>query len=195
MKATGQLKEEHKGVLAMLGSFETILDRMVGGGAPDRAELASILDFLRVFVDKCHHGKEEELLFPALMRQGVGYEGGPVGMMLQEHEAGRALVKTMAAILGRDTAAGFRGSAALATDSGDWADFVESGRAYIALLRAHIVKEESVLFSVADDLLDAESQAAMYGKFEEIEEKRIGAGRHEAFHALIESLAAKYALA
>ncbi|MEN6477828.1 MAG: hemerythrin domain-containing protein, partial [Rectinema sp.] len=65
MKATGQLKEEHKGVLAMLGSFETILDRMVGGGAPDRAELASILDFLRVFVDKCHHGKEEELLFPA----------------------------------------------------------------------------------------------------------------------------------
>ena len=50
------------------------------------------MDFLSIFVDKCHHGKEEEFLFPALEAKGVKREGGPIGVMLHEHEQGRGLV-------------------------------------------------------------------------------------------------------
>jgi hemerythrin-like domain-containing protein len=38
------------------------------------------MEFLTVFVDKCHHGKEEEFLFPALEAAGIAREGGPQPM-------------------------------------------------------------------------------------------------------------------
>jgi hemerythrin-like domain-containing protein len=54
------------------------------------------VDFVRNFADRCHHAKEEENLFPRMEARGVPRDGGPIGVMLFEHEEGRAYVRAIA---------------------------------------------------------------------------------------------------
>ena len=54
------------------------------------ADLDDAMDFIKTFADSCHHAKEEDLLFPAMGEAGFPSRGGPVGVMLMEHEQGRA---------------------------------------------------------------------------------------------------------
>jgi len=43
--------------------------------------------FLEVFVDKCHHGEEEKVLFPAMEEAGIPRQGVPIGVMIYEYLA------------------------------------------------------------------------------------------------------------
>jgi len=92
MKATQQLKDEHEGVLLMLRILDEVSRQLKSGGLIRNEHFEDILDFLKVFVDKCHHGKEEELLFPALVKAGIPHDG-PIAVMLFEHEMGRKYVR------------------------------------------------------------------------------------------------------
>lgn len=95
MKSTGVLKEEHGGVTIMLGILKKVCDRLGSGQAVPAGDLDRILEFLKVFVDRCHHAKEEDFLFPALERAGIPREGGPIGEMLSEHVKGREFIRGM----------------------------------------------------------------------------------------------------
>ena len=141
-----------------------------------------MIEFFTTFVDRCHHGKEEELLFPALEEIGVSRQGGPIGVMLKEHQQGRDRVANMKAALVRYWE-GDRGAAV---------DFVHHARAYITLLNQHIDKENNVLFVLADNNLSEEKQMELWEGFETIETQKIGPGKHEGFHQMIESLARIY---
>jgi hemerythrin-like domain-containing protein len=179
MTPTQQLKAEHEAVLLSLRILEASATALEAGEASAAAEIGKLLEFFRVFVDRCHHGKEEEFLFPELERRGVPREGGPVGVMLHEHEIGRAHVRAMTAALARLAA----GEAAAAAEVAQEAD------AYSAMLQAHIYKENNILFRMADQVVPPEAAAAMLGDFEAVERDRVGPGKHEAFHALLERLA------
>ncbi len=182
MKATGQLKEEHRGVNLMLDVLEKVCDRLDAGREVDPAHIDRILEFLKVFVDKCHHAKEEDCLFPAMERAGVPREGGPIGVMLSEHAAGREQVRAMTgaaeALRRRDRAAAAR--------------FTRNARGYIDLLRAHIDREDGILYPIADASLSPEAQDELVDRFERIEEERVGHGRHETFHKMMDELAKIY---
>src|SRR3546814_5145013 len=105
------------------------------------ADVVQFLGFLREFVDTCHHGKEEGLLFPAMIEAGLPADGGPVSVMLSEHEQGRALVAAMAN----------------ATEPAMLpAKFSEAAAAYAGHMRAHIEKENTVLFPMADRIVAPE---------------------------------------
>ena len=182
MSPTEQLKEEHGGVKVMLRIIGKICDRMESGKAVPVQHLEQILEFLKVFVDTCHHGKEEEHLFPALEAAGVPRDGGPIGQMLLEHEKGRAFVRGMGA-----AAQAYAKGASTGTT-----DFVTNARGYIQLLLEHIDKEDNVLYPIADARLTAEKQAALSVAFERVEEERVGHGRHAAFHALMDQLSGEY---
>jgi len=144
--------------------------------------LEQLIEFFATFVDRCHHGKEEELLFPALEEVGVSKEGGPIGVMLKEHQLGRDAVAKMKATLVR-----YRDG-----DRKAAGDLVHHARAYIALLDQHIDKENNVLFVLADNNLSKEKQMELWEGFETIETQKIGPGKHEAFHKMIESLESIY---
>ena len=92
MKATDHLIHEHEAVLKMIEILEVIAKKLDKGENVWASDLEAALDFLRVFVDKCHHGKEENILFPKLVETGIPNEGGPVGMMLREHVIGRGYI-------------------------------------------------------------------------------------------------------
>src|SRR3989337_494578 len=123
----------------MLEVAEAVAIQRDRGETVPADSLSGLLEFFRLFADRCHHGKEEDLLFPLLEKKGLPRAGGPIGVMLHEHEQGRALVKQMA-----DAAEAYGGGAAEA--GGRWA---EAARGYSFLLRQHIDKEKNVLFVIA----------------------------------------------
>jgi len=136
------------------------------------------IDFIRNFADKCHHLKEEGLLFPALEEHGIPREGGPIGMMLFEHEEGRGYVKAMVTAL----------SHAKQDPQAARTELFQNARAYLRLLREHIAKEDQVLFEMVDSALTPEEQKKLLREFDEHEEKELGAGIHEKYLAIAKEL-------
>jgi len=65
MEPIADLKEEHRGIEIMLGIMGVVISKTAKGQLIDSKDFDSILEFLSVFVDRCHHGKEEDFLFPA----------------------------------------------------------------------------------------------------------------------------------
>ena len=181
MKATRQLKDEHEGIGVMLDILEKVCDKLERTGSIDREHFDGILEFLQVFVDKCHHGKEEDLLFPAMIAMSDEVKA-PVSVMRAEHETGRGYVGAMA----RGYTAYLQGERSFP------GNITQNAGSYISLLRAHIEKENNVLFEMADRLFSDEKQNELLEGFEKIEEERIGRGKHEEFHALLEKLHSIY---
>jgi hemerythrin-like domain-containing protein len=181
MKAIQQLRDEHEGVKIMLSILERVCQQLEAVGNLNKAHFEGVLEFLRVFVDKCHHGKEEDLLFPALIAVGVPKED-LIAVLLREHEMGRRYVKAMSE--GYVTY--------IAADKSTSKDIIQNGHGYISLLKDHIEKENNVLFVMADSRLSGKRQDELFEGFEKIEEERIGVGKHEQFHSLLEKLSRVY---
>ena len=181
MKATQQLRDEHRGIKSMLSILEQVCQQLGSTESLNQEHFEGILEFLKVFVDKCHHGKEEELLFPALIALGVPEEG-PIATMRYEHEMARNYVKDM--------------SHAYATymegDKSSSKSIMQNTQGYIALLKAHIEKENVVLLVIADSHLSNKRQHELLEGFEKIEEEQIGIGKHEKFHRLLKKLSGIY---
>jgi hemerythrin-like domain-containing protein len=182
MIPTAALKEEHQGMLLMLRILEKIAAKLESSEEVDLGHLERIGDFFRVFADKCHHGKEEDLLFPAMERAGISREGGPIGVMLLEHEQGRGYLRGMANALANHK----KGDPSALTD------FAGDARNYVDLLTRHIGKEDQVLFPMGERVLSKDIQAKLSQGFEKIEVERIGEGTHEEFHKFLEKLKALY---
>ena len=178
--ATDVLRHEHDAIVRMLDVSAVVADRLLGGRRVEPEILTQLLEFFRLFADRCHHEKEEELLFPLLERKGLLRAGGPIGVMLDEHTQGRAQMERMTA-----AAAAYRNGD---PDAGRrWA---EAMRRYSTLLRQHIDKENQILFVLADRLMSAGEQAEMVAGFERAEIEKMGAGTHERLHALMDQLSA-----
>ena len=180
--ATEILRKEHKGILKMLDVTEEVARRLDAGQQVAPEKLANLLEFFRLFADQCHHGKEEALLFPLLQEKGMPRAGGPIGVMLAEHDQGRSLVKQMA-----QASEAYKSGA---TGSGSrWA---EAARGYCALLRGHIDKENDVLFVMAERMLSPAEQGELAEDFEKIEVEKMGAGTHERLHAMMDKMVAEF---
>lgn len=167
---TGQLREEHQVILRALALLERLGRALDAGQAVDRGHLAWLRGFFETFADRCHHGKEEQHLFPALERHGIPRAGGPLAVMLQEHEEGRALLRAMA--------------------QGDDRRVAGAIRAYAALLRAHIDKENGVLFPLAEQVLPEGEQKRLVEAFEAVEQTVAGGRLHERLLAELARLEA-----
>jgi len=175
MQATLVLRDEHQGILAMLAVVEAAAKRLESGKSIPPQMMLDAATFFRNFADGCHHAKEEGELFPALVEHGIPKEGGPVGVMLSEHDEGRAYVRAMQ--LAAERYAHGDQSANLA--------LIDNTLDYVRLLRAHIAKENNILFQMADEILSDEEQRKLYDAFEQIEQTRTGPGEHERYHAMI----------
>lgn len=182
MKATEALKHDHEAVKLMMRIMETISARIRSGQKVQRQDLDNITDFLRVFVDRCHHAKEEQILFPVLEDAGIPKAGGPIGVMLAEHEQGREYARNISRNLINFEAA----------DNSRAMELSNNMKTYIELLDEHILKENDVLFQMADKVLTAEVQEKLFDRFEELENKVIGLGKHEELHKMLEKMSAVY---
>lgn len=174
---TAHLREEHDVILRVLTLLEQLGQELEAGKEVDHFTMAWLEDFLSTFVDRCHHGKEERYLFPMLERYGIPREGGPLGVMLHEHDQGRALLRAM----------GLK-------SEGKKEETVNAIRDYVALLRAHIDKENNVLFRLAEQVLPDRVQKELIQSFELSEETDVGLGVHQRFLSELARLEASWVL-
>jgi hemerythrin-like domain-containing protein len=182
MKPTEDLIHEHKAIELMLDVMAKIAGNISEGKAFEVTDVEKIVDFLRTFADKCHHGKEENVLFPELAAAGIPVVNGPVGVMLHEHVLGRGYIKEM-----NDGAASYKSGNKAAGNA-----IANAMLNYVSLLRSHIQKENNILFPMADRILSNEKQDEIYRQFEKIEEEVVGHGVHEQYHELLKQFKTKY---
>ena len=166
----------------MLNIMDSMAESARVGEQLDPNDLVQTIEFLRVFVDKCHHTKEEELLFPAIRAASVTSAEGTIVVLLAEHAQGRRAVARIATVTQR-LADG---------DEAASADLAEELGGYTELLHAHIRREEDSCFDVADRELPAAVQAELIEGYGRIERDVVGGGVHEAFHALLDRLGSTY---
>lgn len=178
----GELNDEHQAVKVALAILREIAARLSRKAGVDLAHLDQLLEFLTTFVDRCHHGKEEDLLFKALEKAGVPKEGGPIGVMLSEHELGRGYIRGLRQGL----------TALKAGDQNAVASVIKNIQNYSDLLAAHIEKEDNILYPIAEQSFSQADNEALRRGFEEIEEHRVGAGKHEEFHRMLHRLQEVY---
>jgi hemerythrin-like domain-containing protein len=178
MQATEILMEEHRVIERVLAALDKAANRLDAGEQVRPSFFLEAADFIKGFADGCHHKKEEGVLFPALVANGMSTQSGPVAVMLFEHQEGRRLTQ------------GMRG-AAERLQNGETAarqDIVDNAQDYVLLLRQHILKEDNVLFPMADRVIPLAQQPGITEAFERIEHEETGEGIHEKYLGLAERL-------
>ena len=95
MRPTEILMQEHRVIEQVLDCLDAIANKTESGEQLDQHSATQAIDFFANFADRCHHGKEEDCLFPMLEQKGFSREQGPTGVMLHEHEVGRQHVRGM----------------------------------------------------------------------------------------------------
>ena len=181
-QAIDTLMKEHRVIEHVLSALEAAAREARVGVPLERSRVTEFADFFKNFADACHHGKEEDLLFKKMVEVGFPYEQGPIAIMLFDHRVGREHVGVLREIGG--------GSGTLTTE--EHAAFVEHAEAYVPVLRQHILKEDRVLYPMAIQAIPPADMVRMAVAFDEFEQNVMGAGVHEGFHRLADSLIAAY---
>lgn len=179
MNATKTLMEEHEVILQVLDSLELELSK-IKEGRSNPSFFLDAADFIKGFADGCHHAKEEGVLFKYMEDAGIPAQNGPIAVMLSDHEQGRLYTRQMR-------------EAALKWQAGDQSaitDVLDNANGYIQLLRGHILKENNILFPMADRVIDPGKYAALDDAFDHVEHVETGEGVHEKYLALAEKLSA-----
>ena len=153
------LSQEHRIIELKLDELERQLRRIRAGERFPRAFFDEALDFFRNFADGCHHAKEENLLFPRMKERGVPEQGGPIGVMLAEHDQGRGYLKAVRENLQAASQESPEAISAVLNNAGS----------YIVMLRQHIQKEDNILFRMARMVLEPDDVAELTREFDAVE--------------------------
>jgi len=174
---TQKLKDEHQLILRMLALLERNALATEQGSFGDYQFYLDGVDFIRNFADRFHHAKEEDVLFEALIENGMPRANSPVAAMLMEHDLGRAFVRGM-----EEAATRALGGEADQVDA-----IVSNARGYLELLREHISKEDEILYPLAERVLPEEKRDAILEGYRKAEEKGT-----EGIEAHYRAIVAKY---
>ena len=178
---TAILRDQHKKILKVADVLEQVL--AAGQAAPlDFDAVADCVSFIRLFADALHHGKEEDLLFPALEAKGMPRDGGPIAVMLHEHKLGRGFVGTMVAEL----------PAAREGDHSAQAKLADAGSSYIHLIRDHIMKEDGILFGMADQMIDGPTCKSLCAAYDGVCQRRFDGCTVAELEAILARLVERY---
>lgn len=179
-RPTDALREEHERILEVIDAFERTVERIAGARRVWET-LEDFLAFFRLFVGACHHGKEEELLFPALEAEGLSERTGPLAVMLEEHRRGRSLVAEMSRALVGARQGDAAVQAAFGVAAGD----------YVDLIRRHIGKENPAIFDAADQRVPAPACRALCEAYRSADRRGFEGRTAEDLRRLAEDLLAR----
>ncbi len=140
------MMQEHELIVEVLAALQAMAEKLAAGKEVARQDVADFGRFFRDFADKCHHGKEEDRLFVKMVEAGFPKDGGPIAVMLAEHDAGRQEVRGLLAI----------GSGSGPLSEAERARAIECAGQLVPLLYAHIQKENNILYPMAQDTIPPE---------------------------------------
>lgn len=178
MVATEALKKDHRLIEKMLDILQKVAKKLDQGSDVPADSLKNASDFIKTFADNYHHGKEEELLFKAMEERGFPREGGPIGVMLIEHDEGRGYARALAESIEKYAAG----------DNNAKKTIAENARNYSNLLSQHIPKEDGILYMMADNILSEDFQEELLRKFEVVEKEKLGEGGWQKYADLVDQV-------
>ena len=161
---TQVMSDEHQLILRMISLVEKNTALMETRQFRNWQFFLDAVDFIRNYADRFHHAKEEDVLFIALVKNGMPEKQSPIEAMLMEHDQGRAFVSAL------ETAA----EKALAGELGQVPLIAANAKSYAALLRGHIDKEDSILYPLAERVLPEEVRPAMLQSYRQAEAQTPG---------------------
>ena len=169
------LKDEHSGILLMLDIMKKVINGLKNRQGIKIEHLEKITEFLVNFADKCHHTKEEEILFPEVIREKSNT--ALVNELLGEHKSGRDLISGISQSLKN-----------YEPGKPDAYHIASNMELYISLLTEHIKKENQSLFPVVEKQIPENVQMLIQQRFDTLEREVIGEGKHEEYHSWLKDL-------
>jgi hemerythrin-like domain-containing protein len=175
MQARGLLMIEHRLIERMIAVIERILRQIETTNKVDPLTIDTIVDFIRFYADRTHHGKEEDILFRDLAKKDLSDNDRKVMQeLIEEHVYGR---KTTAQLV--DANATYRNG-----DLSALGQVEENLRTLAGFYPKHIVKEDKVFFPASREYFTEEDDNAMLEAFLEFDRAMI----HEKYKAVVEAL-------
>ncbi len=159
MKPIAPLMIEHRVIERMLGLVDRERRKLSRTGTVDRAFLGIALEFFRTYVDRFHHGKEEDVLFREMQRKALAAEHRTLLQeLLDEHRNSRPIVDRLVRTVARERLS--PGDVRLIAEDLEW---------MLTSYPAHIEKEDKRFFPAAMRYLTEQEQAAMLEAMQEFD--------------------------
>jgi hypothetical protein len=131
--------------------FDVATQAFEMSSGPPPAMMGELITYLVGYVDGCHNKKEENALFPLCEQRGIPRQGGPLAVMLDEHQQGRAILAQLRPLA----------EAYVAGDSTVLSSLRKTFEAYSSLLKNHFWKETDILYPMARRVFSPQDDASV----------------------------------
>ena len=167
------LKRDHEVTERVFAAMEA---RFSSAEGPSPALVGLLVEYLH-YVDRCHNQKEEQHLFPRLEAKGMPRHGGPLGVMLQEHERAQQILSRLLPLATRYAGGAKEAAAELRAAFGE----------YASLCKDHFWKENDILYPMALRMLGEDEAAAVVAGIEQVEAS-LGTGTRERYYRIAQEI-------
>ncbi len=167
------LEHDHQFINKVVATMAVLAENLQGEGPVDPEMLRDLVQFMRMFAEQCHHGKEEQQLFAVVARKALPQTWRMLEVIDKEHGRVHTLTDELQ-----------RAVSAYVLDPGVGRESLISAlRGIVAFYPRHIWKEEYLVFPVLRQLLSPAEQEEIARGFDEIDSE-IGPDVHHAFETL-----------
>ncbi len=173
----GMLMNEHRLILRMIGVMRARMDAVARGSDIDPVFIETVVDFIHTYADRCHHGKEEDILFRDLAAKPLAPEDAEaMQRLIDDHAWARTQTAALVAASGRY----FSGERAALSETRDIAIGIAD------FYPGHIEREDRSFFGRAMKYFTPEEKAAMTAECREYDRLLI----HERYARIVEHVEA-----
>lgn len=173
MQARGPLMIEHRLIERMLSVIKGVLAKIESKHTVDPVFVDIAVDFIRVYADRTHHGKEEDILFRELNKKALKAEDSQIMKeLIEEHLFGRQITKALV-----ESNNLYRKG-----DETALADIATNFKTLTEFYPGHIEKEDKIFFPSSRTYFTDEEDQAMLAEFWEFDRNMI----HEKYKSLVE---------
>ncbi|TCT12117.1 hemerythrin-like domain-containing protein [Natranaerovirga pectinivora] len=175
--------DEHRYIKRMLAVIKKVCYKVMDNEDIDYKDFFKMIDFVRNYADKHHHGKEEDFLFNRMVEElGSAAEKLVKYGMLVEHDLGRLFMQQLEEAVNK----------VIAGDNKARLDIIANAIGYHDLLTRHIDKEDNVVFTFAQNNLAKETLDRINKESFEYERNATDNEVQKKYIGLLESLENKY---
>lgn len=174
MKPIGPLMIEHRLIDKMIEIIRQKITEIKSTNSVDPIFIDTTVDFIRIYADKTHHGKEEDILFRDCAKKSMSDEDIKLmNELIEEHKFSRKIIGELEEakvnhLKGVDTLN----------------IIVEKLNTIATFYPKHIEKEDKIFFLHSDGYFTEEEQQEMLKEFREFDQRMI----HDKYKLVIENL-------
>ena len=146
---------EHRNILKIIDILKkhcTIIDYI---GDVDKIFFNKIIEFIRIYADKLHHMKEEDILFEEAYKLLDKSDHGMITKYFGEHNLWRHFIKEMEEWV----------------FIGDKVKIIKNAKGYWDLLKIHTYNEDAILFPYLDRIMSLSLKDDIWDKFIQVDKK------------------------